>query len=488
MRFKVQQFLMLKKKSKRINHRLEKDFLGLKAIPKLALYGINTVRAVENFPISRSQIGHYPDFISAIAIIKKSATEANSELGLITLEKSTAIIHACEDIIQGNHHDQFIVSVLQGGAGTSTNMNANEVIANLALVHLGKECGDYDAINPNDDVNLSQSTNDVYPSAIRLGLLLAIPRLINEMSLLAESFDKKAIIFDGILKIGRTQLQEAVPMSLGQEMHTHAVMLKNNEQRLKNVIQLLKVFNLGATAIGTGINTHPDYREKIARKINAITNLDIQISNELITATQDCSDFVELSGVLKRVAISISKSCNDLRLLSSGPRSGFREINLPPKQPGSSIMPGKVNPVIPELVNQVAYEVIGNDTTIAFAAEGGQLQLNAFEPVIAWSLFKSIYHLENAMKTLRINCIDGITANKEWLASELKHSTGIATALLPHIGYEKSAAIARESLKTGLDVASIAVNLKLAKKSEIKEWLNPNHLINPNITPAENMD
>ena len=391
-------------------------------LPADVYWGVHTLRAVENFPISGQAIGLVPDLITALAAIKQAAALTNAELGLLDPVLRDAIVAACEDIRAGRLHDQFVVDQIQGGAGTSTNMNTNEVIANRALEVMGHAKGSYDHLHPNEHVNLSQSTNDVYPTALRLAAWLGIHRLITAMASLRLAFADKAVEFADILKMGRTQLQEAVPMTLGQEFNTFAIMLGEDEARLAEAANLILEINLGGTAIGTGITTHPDYAAKVCAALARITGVPVIAAADLIEATQDCGAFVQLSGVLKRVAVKLSKTCNDLRLLSSGPRAGFNEINLPAMQAGSSIMPGKVNPVIPEVVNQVAFEVIGNDVTITFAAEAGQLQLNAFEPMIAHSLFRSIAHLEAACRTLETGCIRGITANREILRASVENS------------------------------------------------------------------
>src|SRR5678815_4978710 len=379
--------------------RIEHDLLGDRAVPADAYYGIHTLRALENFPITGTSISIYPDLLVALACVKQAAAIANAELGLLDEERSVAIRLACEEVREGKLHDHFVVDVIQGGAGTSSNMNANEVICNRALEKLGAAKGDYARLHPLDHVNLSQSTNDVYPTAIKLALHLGIKPLLEEMVFLREAFQGKAAEFTDVLKVGRTQLQDAVPMTLGQEFSTYAVMLSEDESRLAEAAGLIREINLGATAIGTGINAHPDYAPLVTKRLAEVSGIDFVSSPNLVEATQDAGSFVQLSGVLKRIAVKLSKTCNDLRLLSSGPRAGFGEINLPPVQAGSSIMPGKINPVIPEVVNQVAFEVIGNDMTVTMAAEGGQLQLNAFEPIIACSLFDSIHHLRQACYT-----------------------------------------------------------------------------------------
>ncbi|HEU0199801.1 MAG TPA: aspartate ammonia-lyase, partial [Burkholderiaceae bacterium] len=373
--------------------RIEQDSLGECAVPAAAYYGIHTVRAVENYPITGTPIGAITDLIRAYALVKKAATLANRDLDLLPARKAEAIIQACDEIAAGALHDQFVVDVIQGGAGTSTNMNVNEVVANRALEILGHPRGAYAVLHPLDDVNASQSTNDTYPTAIKVGLCFAVQRLLAAMAVLRKSFEKKAFEFRDVLKIGRTQLQDAVPMTLGQEFSTYAIMLGEDEQRLQEAMLLITEINLGATAIGTGINTDPDYAQLACRYLAELSGLPLKPAANFVEATQDTGSFMQVSGVLKRVACKLSKTCNDLRLLSSGPQAGLAEIFLPPRAAGSSIMPGKVNPVIPEVVNQVAFEVVGNDMTVTMASEAGQLQLNAFEPVIGFALFKSITHL-----------------------------------------------------------------------------------------------
>src|SRR2546421_345485 len=421
--------------------RTEHDLLGDRVVPADAYYGIHTLRALENFPITGTTISIYPDLVTALACVKQAASIANCELGLIDDQRSVAIRLACEEIREGKLHEEFVVDVIQGGAGTSSNMNANEVICNRALELFGHRRGEYQHLHPLDHVNLSQSTNDVYPTAVKLALQLGIKRLHTEMVALRHAFAEKALEFDDVLKVGRTQLQDAVPMTLGQEFSTYAVMLGEDEQRLKEAAELIREINLGATAIGTGINAHPDYAPLVTTRLSEVSGVQLMSAPNLVEATQDAGAFVQLSGVLKRIAVKLSKTCNDLRLLSSGPRAGLGEINLPPMQPGSSIMPGKVNPVIPEVVNQVAFEVIGNDMTVTMAAEAGQLQLNAFEPIIAYSLFQSITHLRNACVTLAKRCVSGITANPERARPLPAESIGVVTALNPYIGYANATAV-----------------------------------------------
>ena len=459
--------------------RVEHDLLGDRAIPDAAYYGVHTLRAVENFPITGNPISIYPDLIRALASIKQAAAIVNCELGLLDNEIKDVIVKACEDIRGGKLHEQFVVDVIQGGAGTSTNMNANEVIANLALEHLGHKRGEYQYLHPNEHVNMSQSTNDVYPTALKVATYSGIFALVDAMAVLRRAFEAKADEFSDVLKMGRTQLQDAVPMTLGQEFSTYAVMLGEDEERLKEAAMLICEINLGATAIGTGINAHPEYAGRVCRRLADITGIPLVTAPNLVEATQDCGAFVQLSGVLKRVAVKLSKTCNDLRLLSSGPRAGLGEINLPPMQAGSSIMPGKVNPVIPEVVNQIAFEVIGNDVTVSFAAEAGQLQLNAFEPIIAHSLFKSVTHLRQGCLTLAERCVKGITANRERLRAVVENSIGVVTALNPYIGYANATAVAQQALTTGKSVYELVLEKKLLSKAQLEEILQPDVLTKP---------
>ena len=464
-------------------HRIEHDLLGERAIPADAYYGIHTLRALENFPITGTPVSVYPDLVNALACVKQAAALVNNQLGLLDDARTDAIVKACREIRAGKLLDQFVVDVMQGGAGTSTNMNANEVVANCALEHLGHQRGEYGYLHPLDHVNLSQSTNDVYPTAVRVALQFAVARLLDAMVELRTAFESKSLEFRSIVKIGRTQLQDAVPMTLGQEFGAYAVMLGEDVQRLREASQLIREINLGATAIGTGINAPPDYPALACERLTEITGIALVLSANLVEATQDAGAFVQLSGVLKRIAIKLSKTCNDLRLLSSGPRAGFAEINLPPVQAGSSIMPGKVNPVIAEAVNQVAFEVIGNDVTISFAAEAGQLELNAFEPVIAHSLFKSINHLREACTVLARRCVSGITANRERMRYYMEYSISIVTALNPWIGYEQATALAKEALETGKRVYDLVLEKGLLSKTQLDAILQPETLTRPQAMP-----
>ncbi len=459
--------------------RVEHDLLGERAIPDAAYWGIHTLRAMENFPITGQAISTYPDLVRALALVKEAAALANRDLGELEPALAEAIISACREIAGGALHDQFVVDVIQGGAGTSTNMNANEVICNRALEILGSVRGDYARLHPINHVNMSQSTNDVYPTALSVAACFAIRELLDAMAELRLAFSAKAHEFQDVLKLGRTQLQDAVPMTLGQEFSTYAVMLGEDESRLGEAISLIREINLGATAIGTGINTDIRYSKLAVQYLAELTELPLISAENLVEATQDTGAFVQLSGVLKRVACKLSKTCNDLRLLSSGPQAGFNEINLPPRAAGSSIMPGKVNPIIPEVVNQIAYEVIGNDITISMASEAGQLQLNAFEPIIAHSLFKSIQHLAAGCRTLSRHCVAGITANVSLLAERVHNSAGLATALNPYIGYENATRIAREALQTGRGVAELVLEAGLMDKAALDEALRVESLTAP---------
>jgi aspartate ammonia-lyase len=461
--------------------RIEHDLIGDKEIPIDAYYGIQTARAKENFDASGITLSNFTTFITSLAKIKKATALANYELDQLDEKKMKAICQACDEIVDGNLHDEFIVDMIQGGAGTSTNMNANEVIANRALEILGYKKGEYKYLHPNNDVNLSQSTNDVYPTAIKITLYEKIFELIDSMKILENSMTKKAVKFKNVIKMGRTQLQDAVPMTLGQEFNTYAITINDDIQRLIESQHLIRQMNLGATAIGTGINSHPEYVKIVERKLQEVTNRPFITAKDLIESTQDTGAFVQISGVLKRVSVKLSKICNDLRLLSSGPRTGFNEINLPAMQPGSSIMPGKVNPVIPEMVNQIAYQVIGTDVTITMASEGGQLQLNVFEPIIAYNLFNSINMLKKAFESLAYKCIDGITANESRCEELVLNSIGLVTALNPYIGYENSTIVAKEALNTNKTVYDVILEKKLLSKEELDRIIQPENMIKPSL-------
>ena len=456
--------------------RREHDSLGDLDVPADAYWGIHTARALVNFPITRRAIYNYPDLVRAMVRVKQAAARANSAIGVLDPTRADAIDRACEEIIAGALHGEFRVGVVQGGAGTSTNMNANEVIANRALELLGREKGEYAYLHPIDDVNRSQSTNDVYPTAIKIAMVFGLQRLLIEHELLAQAFAAKGDEFATVLKVGRTQLQDAVPMTVGQEFNGWAHTLREDQARLREVMVGLREISLGATAIGTGITADPSYAEAVRTELSRLIGMELVTSPDLIEATSDTGVFMSLSGTLKRAAVKLSKICNDLRLLSSGPQAGLRELILPPRQAGSSIMPGKVNPVIPEVVNQVAYMIIGADATVTAAAEGGQLQLNAFEPIIAHSMLQSVSWLANACYTLRVNCVEGIDVDRERLAIEVGASVGVVTALIPFIGYQTAAEIAMEALATGHQIADLIVERGLMSRDDVVRALTPERL------------
>lgn len=457
--------------------RIEHDLLGDKEVPETAYYGIQTLRALENFNISGITLNFYPDFIKGLAKVKKAAAIANHELGHIPDELIGAICQACDEIGLGMLHNHFIVDMLQGGAGTSTNMNANEVIANRTLEILGHRRGEYQYCHPNNHINRSQSTNDAYPTAIKVALMDANDKLLVEVHKLIDVIDDKTFEFADILKMGRTQLQDAVPMTLGQSFNAYATSLRNEIKRLKTCSQSFLTVNMGGTAIGTGLNADPRYRERVVQHLSKVTGRDIVLADDLIEATHDTGSLVMYSSALKQLAVKLSKICNDLRLMSSGPRAGLNEINLPPMQPGSSIMPGKVNPVIPEVVNQIAFKVIGNDLTTTLGAEAGQLELNVMEPVMVESLFESIEILKRGMDTLGSRCIAGITANKSVCADNVKNSIGLVTALNPHLGYEVCTALAKEALEHNRSVYDLVLEQELLSKSQLDEVLAPENMV-----------
>jgi aspartate ammonia-lyase len=459
--------------------RIEHDLIGEKAIPTAVYYGVHTARSLENFPISAMTIAIYPHLVTALAHVKSAAAAANRDLGVIDSRKAQAIIDACAEIAGGALHAQFVVDPIQGGAGTSTNMNANEVIANRALELLGHVRGEYEFLHPVEAVNMSQSTNDVYPTAARIAVHLALDELLGSMSHLRDTFAGKGIEFADVLKVGRTQLQDAVPMTLGQEFTAFALTLDEDIARVAESRDLIREINLGGTAIGTGLNAPAGYQALACGYLAALSGVPVIAAADAIEATPDVGALVQVSGVLKRVAVKISKTCSDLRLLSSGPRAGFGEIALPAVQAGSSIMPGKVNPVIPEVVNQIAFEVVGNDVTIAMAANGGQLQLNAFEPIIFKSLFASISHLTAGLRILADRCVVGITANRDILAVHIRETIGVATALNPVLGYEVTTAIAQEALTTHVSVADLAVRHGYLTREQVDDLLSPSRLATP---------
>ena len=460
--------------------RHEHDSLGERTLPGTAYYGIQTMRALENFHITGIPVSAEPLFVQALAMVKKAAAMANRDLGVLAADRAQAIIAACDRVANGEFDDQFPTDMIQGGAGTSVNMNANEVIANVALEIMGHEKGQYEFCHPNNDVNCSQSTNDAYPTAFRIALNNKLVGYRETLNDLAEAFGAKGAEFRNVLKMGRTQLQDAVPMSMGDEFKAFATNLAEELLRVDDSRRLINEINMGATAIGTRLNAPDGYPELVTEHLREISGLDLVLAGDLVEATYDTGAYVQLSGVLKRTAVKLSKICNDLRLLSSGPRCGINEINLPALQPGSSIMPGKVNPVIPEVVNQTAFYVIGADLTVTMAAEGGQLQLNVMEPVISFALFTSISYMTNACRTLRDKCVVGITANVEHAANLVYNSVGIVTQLNPLIGYEASAAVAKEALKTGKSVHDIAVTEKqLITQEKWDEIFTFENLIRP---------
>lgn len=459
--------------------RREHDLLGELEIPVEFYFGVQTMRAIENFHISRVRLNFFPEFIRALADVKQGAAMANRELGLLDPKIAEAIIAACGELREGKLHEHFVVDMVQGGAGTSTNMNANEVIANRALEILGHEKGQYEYCHPNNHVNLSQSTNDAYPTATRIALVRSIEKLIAALRELIEAFHAKGSEFAHVIKMGRTQLQDAVPMTLGQEFEAYAATLTEEIARLESNMTLFYEINMGATAIGTGINADPDYAALCTKHLREVTGLPLVEATNMIEATSDTGAYIMNSSAQKRLAMKLSKICNDLRLLSSGPRCGLNEINLPPRQPGSSIMPGKVNPVIPEVVNQVAFRVAGNDLTVTMAAEAGQLELNVMEPIIIHSLFESIEMLINAMNTLREKCIVGITANEEVCRRMVYNSIGLVTALNPYLGYETSTMLAKEALQTGKGIYDLVLEHKLMSEEELHKVLQPENMVQP---------
>ncbi len=459
--------------------RVEHDLLGDREVPVEYYYGVQTLRAVENFNISGVTISFFPHLIEGLAIVKMAAARANEELGLLPKPIADAIVRACNELINGRHHSHFVVDMIQGGAGTSTNMNINEVLANRALEILGHEKGQYEYCHPNNHVNLAQSTNDAYPSAVKLALIFSTKELIEVLKDLIAAFAAKGKEFARVIKMGRTQLQDAVPMTLGQEFEAYAVTLGEEITRLEQNAKLFLELNMGGTAIGTGICADPDYSSIVIKHLREITGLDVVLASNLVEATQDTGAFVMYSSAVKRLAVKLSKICNDLRLLSSGPRAGLHEINLPPMQPGSTIMPGKVNPVIPEVVNQIAFRVIGGDLTVTIAAEAGQLELNVMEPIIVYSLFQNINMLKNGMDTLNNRCIKGITANAKVCRDMVERSIGLVTALNPYIGYENCTNLAQKALETGRSVYELVLEDKLLSKEKLDSLLTPENMIRP---------
>ena len=465
---------------KKTDYRVERDSIGVKDIPEDVYYGVQSLRAAENFHITG--LNMHPEIINSLAYIKKAAAITNCEVGLLEKKKAQAIVQACDEIVSGKFHNEFIVDPVQGGAGTSLNMNANEVIANRAIEILGGKKGDYTIINPNDDVNCGQSTNDVIPTAGKMTSLRLLKNLKKQLLRIYDALNEKATEFDHIIKMGRTQMQDAVPIRLGQEFKAYSVAIMRDIHRMDKAMDEMRTLNMGGTAIGTGINADEGYLRRIVPNLTEISGMDFIQASDLIDSTQNLDPFVAVSGAVKACAVTLSKMSNDLRLMSSGPRTGFGEINLPAKQNGSSIMPGKVNPVIPEVVNQVAFNIIGNDVTITMAAEAGQLELNAFEPIIFYCMFQSIDTLGYAVQTLVDNCIVGITANEERCRYLVENSVGIITAISPHLGYQKAADIAKKAIKTGESVRSLILKEKLMDEDELNRILDPIHMTEPGIS------
>ena len=459
--------------------RVESDLIGQREIPDSDLYGVQTLRGIENFEISKFHLNEYPLFIKGLAITKMGAARANYELGLLTKQQADAIEQACREIIDGKYHDQFPVDMIQGGAGTTTNMNANEVIANRALEIMGHKRGEYTYCSPNDHVNCSQSTNDAYPTAIHIGMYFSHLRYMEHFEKLIESFERKGKEFASILKIGRTQLEDAVPMTLGQTFSGFAAILRDEIKHLNEAANDFLTINMGATAIGTGICAEPGYAEKCVAALAEITGWDIKLSDNLVGATSDTSCLVGYASAMKRVAVKVNKICNDLRLLASGPRCGLGEFNLPAMQPGSSIMPGKVNPVIPEVMNQICYKVIGNELCVTMAGEAAQMELNAMEPVMAQCDFESVDLMINGFDTLRTRCVDGITANADRCREEVRNSICIVTALNPVIGYKNSTKIAKEALETGKSVYDLVLEHGILTQKDLDTILAPENMIKP---------
>lgn len=459
--------------------RVESDLLGELQVPAEAYYGVQTQRAINNYKISGKHMCDYPEYVKAIAYVKLAAAEANHELGQLPDDVANAMCRACREIIDGKFHENFVTDMVQGGAGTSVNMNANEVIANRALELMGYEKGDYQHCWPNDHCNCGQSTNDVYPTTIRLTFIEMNKQLVAALERIVASFRKKGEEFKNNIKMGRTQLQDAVPMTSGQEFTAFANTLEEEIGNLNRNVELMLEINMGATAIGTGLNAVPGYAELCTKKLAELTGENFTLGKDLVEATPDTGDYVSYSGALKRLAVKLSKICNDLRLMASGPRCGLHEINLPPMAPGSSIMPGKVNPVIPEVTNQTCFKVIGNDTTVMIAAEAGQLQLNVMEPVITQCIIESQTWLGRAMDTLRERCVDGITVNAEHNAETVRNSIGIVTALNPYIGYKNSTKIAKEALETGASVYDLVLRDKILTKEKLDAILDPKHMLDP---------
>jgi aspartate ammonia-lyase len=463
--------------------RQEKDLIGIHDVPDDVYYGIQTLRATENFPIT----GYHPhrELIRALGMVKGAAAEANMFVGTLTPAIGKAIAEAAKELIAGKLHDQFVVDVIQGGAGTSMNMNANEVIANRAIELLGGQKGEYFKVHPNVHVNMAQSTNDVFPTAIRIACLNVATDLLEALDELRQSLEDKALEFDGVIKMGRTHLQDAVPIRLGQEFSAYAHMMARDLKRIKHAMQSLEVMNMGATAVGTGLNADPRYIEKVTERLVEWTNLPMRMADDLVDATQNTDAFMEVSGALKTLAVNLSKVANDLRLMASGPRTGLSEINLPPMQPGSSIMPGKVNPVMAEVVNQVSFQVQGNDFTIALACGAGQLELNVMEPVVVFNLLQSLDILRNVLRVFRERCVSGITANVERCRDMVENSVGIVTAINPHVGYEVASSVAKEAIMSGRPVRDIVLEKGVLTREELDLILHPYEMTRPGIAGAE---
>ena len=462
--------------------RQEKDLIGVHDVPDDVYYGIQTLRAVENFPIT----GYHPhrELIRAMGMVKGAAAEANMHVGTLSPVIGKAIVEASKELIDGRLHDQFVVDVIQGGAGTSVNMNTNEVIANRAIELLGGQKGEYFKVHPNIHVNMAQSTNDVFPTAIRIACLNVAHDLLEVLNELRQAFEEKAREFDGIIKMGRTHLQDAVPIRLGQEFASYAHMLGRDYERIKQAVKSLEVMNMGATAVGTGLNADPEYIKKVTERLREWTHLPMRLTDDLVDATQNTDAFMEVSGTLRTLAVDLSKVANDLRLMASGPRTGLNEINLPPMQPGSSIMPGKVNPVMAEVVNQVAFQVQGNDFTIGLACGAGQLELNVMEPVIVFNLLQSLDILRNVMRVFRKRCVEGISANIERCREMVENSVGIVTAINPHVGYDVASSIAKEAILSGRPVRDIVLEKGVLTEEELEVILNPYEMTKPGISGA----
>ena len=473
----------MEKEKKTIDYRVEKDSIGTKDVPEGVYYGVQSLRAAENFHITG--LSMHPEIINSLAYIKKAAAITNCEVGIIDKKIANAIVKACDEILEGKFHKDFIVDPIQGGAGTSLNMNANEVIANRAIELLGGQKGDYSIVNPNDHVNCSQSTNDVIPTAGKMTSLRLLKNLKKELRRLYEALSKKADEFDHVIKMGRTQMQDAVPIRLGQEFKAYSVAVMRDINRMDKAMDEMRTLNMGGTAVGTGINADEAYLKRIVPNLVEISGIDFVQAFDLIDATQNLDPFVAVSGAIKACAVTLSKIANDFRLMSSGPRAGFGEINLPAKQNGSSIMPGKVNPVIPEVVNQVAFNVIGNDVTITMAAEAGQLELNAFEPIVFYCMFQSIDTMAYAVQTFVENCVSGITANETRCRYLVENSVGVITAICPHVGYQKAADIAKQAIKTGESVRDLILKEGLLTEDELNEIMDPVNMTEPGISGKE---